>query len=178
MAKKITPDGEIVDLVTHEVIGRAPPFFKTPWNHDTEAESLACGLTCLDESKAQQQFAKDADINEILRKFMAGGDLPLTGQPRYMDVDREYDLQNEIVTGYEVQQAWDALPAAVRNILKDPKVFTEYVEHCLERGDLDPLIELGLAVDKTPKATPEPPKPPSPPGGAPDPSGGKAAPAA
>lgn len=160
--KTVTEDGEIVDVLTHEVVARAPPFFKTPHNHDTDLEATACALTCTDPSRTQQQFVKDADINNILAKFMQTGELNVTGEPRYQDIDALLDLQDSIVTRHEVNQAWDALPAAVRNILKDPKTFTDYVTHCLQTGDLDPLRELGLATaeDRTPptEAAPLPPK--------------------
>lgn len=157
MAKTITEDGEIVDVLTHETVAMAPPFFKTPWNHDTDLEAAAVALECKDPSRTQQQFASDADINNILAKFLKTGEPPITtGTPIYQSFEKEFDLQDQMVTGYEVQQAWEALPAAARNILKDPKVFADYVEHCLERGDLDPLRELGLAKAK-PTETPTPP---------------------
>lgn len=143
--KKITEDGEIVDIITEELVARAPPFFKTPWNHDTDLVSSLAALTCRDPSKTQQSFMAEADINNILRKFMQTGELPTTGAPVYQDFEEEFDLQSKMVTAWQVQEAWDSLPIAVRNILKDPKTFADYVSHCLETGDLDPLRELGLA---------------------------------
>lgn len=143
--KKITEDGEIVDVVTEEPAGFIPNF-KTPYNHDRDQAARETALTCLDPSKTQQQFANDADINAILRKFTETGQLPTqTGSPVYQDIDKEFDLQDQMVTGAEVEEAWNALPAAVRNILGDPQKFVAYVDHCLETGDLSPLQELGLA---------------------------------
>lgn len=178
MAKKITDDGEIVDVVTHEVIARSPPMWKTPFNHDTDLESLASGTACRDPSKTQQQFAKDADINEILRKFMLGGDLPVHGSPVYQDAEEEFDLQNQIVTRHQVEEAWNALPAAVRNILRTPETFVRYIDECSRTGHYDELIELGLVDPGTPDTarvtTEEVQKPSAPPGGAPAPVDGKA----
>lgn len=143
--------------------------WKTPWNHDTDAESLSTALITTEPTKCQQHMADEANINNILAKFMNTGELPLIGEPRYMDIEKEFDLQSELVTGWQVQEAWNKLSPEVRNTLKDPKTFCDYVEHCLERGDLDPLRKLGLAVSKDPPtpppAPPEPPQPPSPPGG-------------
>lgn len=164
--KTITEDGEVLDEVTHEIIARAPPFWKTPFNHDTDAEVHAGALICRDPSKTQQQFAKDADINSILAKFMQGGELPLTGSPIYQDAEKEFDLQDAIVTRSDVEAAWELLPAAARNILKDPRTFMEYVDHCMKTGDLDPLREIGLALPKEP---PEPLKPATPTGDSPAP---------
>lgn len=164
--KTVTEDGEVIDTVTEEPIAMAPgPFWKTPFNHDTSAEANRGALVCNDASKTQQQFAKDADINVILAKFMNGGDLPLTGQPVYQDADAYFDLQNAIVTKHEVDQAWDALPAKVRNVLKDPKTFADYVVHACQTGDLEDLRELGLAKAKAPEPAITPggsPVPPSP----------------
>lgn len=151
MAKKITTDGEVVDEVTREVIARVPSiYWKTPFNHDTDAESLATGLQCKDASKTQQQFAKDADINVILAKFFQTGELPhSTAAMGYRDVAEDaLDLQAQIVTGWEVEQAWAKLSPEVRNTLRDPLTFTRYVTHCLQTGDLDQLEELGLAVSQ------------------------------
>lgn len=146
--KTITEDGEILDTVTHETIAMAPPFFKTPWNHDRDAESHACGLACTDKSKTQQQFAKDSDINVILAKFVQTGELNLIGVPIYQDAEKPFDLQEAIVTQYEVEQAWNALPAKVRNTLKDPQTFVDYINHAVSTGDLDDLRDLGLAPAK------------------------------
>lgn len=151
--KKVTDDGEIITLETprFSIPADTGIFWKTPWNHDRDAESNGTGLACNDKSKTQQQFAKDADINVILAKFLNTGELNLTGAPVYQNADKEFDLQDQMVTSHEVEQAWNDLPAAVRNILKDPKTFTDYVDHCVKTGDLDPLRELGLANPKAPE---------------------------
>lgn len=168
MAKKITEDGEIVDELCEEC---GPIFFKTPYNHDRDAESDRTGLECKDVSRTKQEFANDADINNILAKFLNGtAGLPqLTQPPQYMNLEEEFDLQSKMVTSAQVEEAWNTLPAAVRNILKNPSTFVSYIDHCLETGDLDPLRELGLAE----KIDYEPPdkaiQPPSPPGGSPAP---------
>lgn len=165
----VTSDGEIINEPNYQTRIVDAPFFKTPWNHDRNLESSSTRLACRDPSKTQQQFAADADINNILRKFQISGELSVTGTPQFLEIpgdgSEERDLQNEIVTKYQVEQAWDALSSEVRNSLKDPKTFADYVEHCLQVGDLEPLRKLGLAAadavePAAPKAvTPEPPKP-------------------
>lgn len=149
MPKKLTEDGEIVDVVTDEIIARPPPFFKTPWNHDTDAESNKGTCDCKDPSKTQQQFAKEADINNILAKFLQTGEPPPTiGEPTYGDQDNDITLQDIIVTRAEVEAAWEALPARVRNTLKDPDTFVRYIDHAMATGELDDLRDLGLAKPK------------------------------
>jgi len=144
--------------------------WKTPFNHDRDAEAASGALVCTDKSKTQQQFARDADINVILAKFNAGGDIPPLPTPRYGEYDEFTDLQEQMVTKHQVDLAWNSLSAEVRNTLKDPQVFAAYVDHCVTTGDLEPLRKLGLAplppqeapAPKTPEVVP-----PVPPGGKP-----------
>lgn len=159
--RKVTDDGEVIEtLVMPLPISAAAPFFKTPYNHDTDHESLTSALVCADPSRTQQQFAKDADINVILAKFRETGELPQTGAPQYLDVgDDEESLQDRMVTSHQVDQAWSKLTPEQRNTLKDPATFVAYVEHCLETGDLTELRKLGLANPLPPQETPEPLKP-------------------
>lgn len=165
--KRVTTDGEIInDPIPYRTLEVPPPFFKTPWNHDRDAEANITALRCLDPSKTQQQFAADADINNILRKFQASGELNVTGIPTYQefpgDGSEERDLQTEIVTSHQVETAWNDLSAEVRNSLKDPKTFADYVDHCVQTGDLEPLRKLGLAnpeAVETVKVTGVPPAP-------------------
>lgn len=175
--KKSTEDGEIIDEVTHEPVARPPIFFKTPWNHDTDAEARSTALTCKDESKTKQSFLADADINVILAKFQQGGELIGSGKAAvYQDFEELFDLQDKMVTAHQVDEAWNALSPEVRNVLKNPETFASYVEHCLEVGDIEPLRSLGLAKPK--EEPPAPPNPPAaPPGGSPAPEAGKGAPA-
>lgn len=151
---RVTEDGEVVNYTDYETTWIKPPQWKTPWNHDTSAESLATGTECRDPSKTQQSHMADADINNILRKFSQTGELPVTGIPQYMDIEEEFDLQERIVTQAEMLKAWEALPAVARNSLKDPQTFLAYIDHCRETGDLAPLVELGLADDVTPRGAP------------------------
>lgn len=158
-----TESGELTVLRTpYTTILRDCQPWKTPYNHDTDAESLSTALTCRDPSKAQQQFAKDADINNILRKFMQTGQLTTVAGMAYQEEIDDRDLLDRMVTSWEVNEAWQKLTPEVRNVLRNPETFTRYVDHCLKSGEMDELVKLGLAVAQTP---PEPPKPPSPPGG-------------
>lgn len=168
MSKKmVTDDGEIIDAPEASSYS-GPLFFKTPWNHDTDVAAKESALVCKDASRTKQSFAKDADINVILSKFLQNPDPSMLNvtAPGYMNVEEEFDLQSQIVTAYQVEEAWNALPTAVRNMLRDPKTFADYVDHCLKTGDLDPLRELGLANRKEePGATTSDPPPSSSSGG-------------
>lgn len=174
LATSTSPEAhEVVPLVNAY---QSSPFFKTPWNYDRDAESIRTGLECRDPTLCQQHLAHEADIKTIIGKFLTTGQLPQIGLPVYQDIEQLADLQDVIVTKSQVDAAWDALPTAVRNILRDPKTFADYVEHCLMNEDIEPLRELGLAKPKPPQdVAPGAPQPPTPvPGAQP----GQAAPGA
>lgn len=163
-----TDTGEVrlIEQKYTTVLRDAQPW-KTPFNHDTDHESLSTGLTCRDPSKTQQQFASDADINNILAKFLKTGEPPaMTGPARYLDIGEEADLQDVIVTAHEVQEAWDTLPQAAKDLLGSPARFTTYVESAIARGDIEALERIDLVKPKE-KA----PEPQTPPGGTPAPAG-------
>lgn len=152
MPKTITDDGEIIDVVTKEPIAMAPPFWKTPYNHNTLVESNYSAQTNKEPTKTQQHLAKDADINNILRKFLETGELNLTGTPVYQDVETPFDLLEQMVTQHQVDEAWNKLPQAARDVLGDPGRLMSYVDLCAARGDRESLQRLGLA---------DPPEPPT-----------------
>jgi len=161
---KTTDTGQLADAETGEVIKDEvdmydrftkvfdgpfrTPLWKTPWNHDTDAEAARTGLSTTDVTKTQQHLAAETDINNILAKFIQTGHLPLTGDPIYQDLVEEHDLQTRMITGWEVEQAWNKLSAETRNILRDPQTFVEYIDHSLQTGDLEGLRKLGLAKPK------------------------------
>jgi len=73
----ITADGEITELNL---------VFKTPYNHDTLAEALRTAQVNDEPSKTQQHFKDEADINEIMRRWLKTGEIkeiPLP--PQYGD---------------------------------------------------------------------------------------------
>lgn len=153
------------------------PFWKTPFNHDTTSEALRTAHACTDESRTQQQFASEADINNILAKFLRTGQPPegFAAGGTFMDIDELRDLQDVIITRAQVDEAWNALPAAVRNILKDPKTFSDYFSKVpiadLDEKDLTELAHyMGL---KRTESVPEPKSKETPP---PDPNPGPKAP--
>ena len=176
MAKtKVTSDGEIVpadEMINSEY----PVFFKTPFNHDRDAESARVALKCDDPSKTQQSHMADADINNILRKFMKTGELNVVGTPTYLDIEQEFDLQDNMVTAWQVEQEWNNLPKEARAILQTPAKFVEWYDRCLEEGNVDGLREIGLIPPEKPKE--EAQKAAAPPGGTPAPPPPKEAPGA
>lgn len=167
---------------------KSVPLFKTPWNYDRDAHSLATATTFPEVGKAQQHEKEEADINTIVNKFLKTGELPqMRNPPTYADLS-EIDFQDAMDQVNTAQRAFEALPPNVRNAFQgDPARFLAYVDHCLETGDLKPLEELNLAKikidepafeDRLAAAIAKATKPAAPPGGSPAPEAGKGAPSA
>lgn len=144
-------------------------FWKTPYNHDTTIEAIRTGTSCKDESKTQQHQKEEADINTIVGRFLKTGQLPqVPVPPTYQNFGEIFDFQSAMDTIKAATDSFLALPANVRSRFEnDPAKFVAYVDHCLEREDLDPLREMGLAVPKgadpaqgaeNPQTPPEAPK--------------------
>lgn len=150
------------------------PFFKTPFNHNTELESERTALTCNDPTRTQQNFIEDADINTIVGRFLKTGVLPPVRQPpSYADFMEVTDFQSAMNAINHAKESFMQLPAEVRNTFNnDPGQFIHYVDHCIETGDFEPLQKMGLGVPQPPVDLPEvapgttPQPPPEPPKGA------------
>jgi phage internal scaffolding protein len=93
----------------------SPPFLRSPYNYDRDAVSSSTGLACQDLSLTVQADAKDADINEIVRRFGLTGELP-TGVaiPQYGDFLGVYDYQTALNEIKRAESAFMAFPAHVR----------------------------------------------------------------
>ena len=63
----------MIDNDTGEVIML---FIRTPYNYDTDKISQNTGLDCGPETKTQQQFRDEVDINTIVERFGVTGELP------------------------------------------------------------------------------------------------------
>lgn len=164
----ITPEVSVEETTPAEVAAamvKAAPFFKTPFNHNTDMESARLGLTCLDDTKTQQHLAEDTKMENILAKFMQTGELPQQAAPVYQDAEEYFDLQNVIVTKAMVQEAWQKLPDSAKELLETPDRLIAYVDKHAIAGNREALERVGILA---PKPAPVP-QPPSPPGGTPAP---------
>lgn len=159
----LTTDGEV-----------KPIFFKTPYNHDRDAESNASALTCNDKSLTQQQFKEETDINFILERYRASQQIPPMALPEHY-----FDL-SERPSYHEIQTA--LADANAKFYLLDPKIRAEHLNSparwadqviaATETGNLAELRKLGLDA-------PDPaPEPPTPTGGTPAPVLAEGAPSA
>lgn len=86
--------------------------FQDSFLETLEADSLASSLVCTEaEDRARQEFAKDSDINLLLKRF--GLNLPVR-HPEYGEVDFDLDLQGAYRAVAEAREGFARLPAHLR----------------------------------------------------------------
>lgn len=101
------------------------PFFKTPYNHDTNAESDASGLECKDPSLAQQHFKDECDINVLFARYLETGEK--YGRPHYHALlfgvdfaDKKFNRRTQagekIYTSETLQHLWTNGYSSVGNV--------------------------------------------------------------
>lgn len=140
-----------------------PPFIRTPYNYDKE---LVSTLTAIDvnfllnpetgeledcPSMTQQQFAEEADINEIVRRFGLTGELPENYKsPVSGDFTGISDFKSAMDAVLNAQAEFDQLPGELRERFRhDPQELIDFVGNADNREE---AIKLGL-VPKAPEKT-------------------------
>lgn len=140
-------------------MNRLIKFRSGAFNYDVREASKQAALVCKDDSRTVQSGKDDADINNIVAKFMKTGVLPGSIIPptydAFMDV---FDFQSAMNATLFARQEFMKLDAKVRQRFgNDPQ---QFVEFCSDRSNLDEMRKLGLAVPKVdpPKEVAVPPK--------------------
>lgn len=173
--KKVTEDGEVI-AIRPPTKAKGAPFWKTPWNHDTDLESLATGLECTDPTKTQQHMEEETDINKMIKKYGIGAVMNAAPMPPTMqDFEEAFDMQESLDLIHQANQSFAKLPPEVRDyFMGDAAKFVAAVDNELAKGKpgLDKLRAWGLAPPEAPEPEPTPPPPKPAPDGD---KGGKAA---
>lgn len=130
---------------------------KIQWRHQydatTDAEARAAtDIASDDPGKTQQHFAKDCDINEMVKRFgITDGALP----PKAMDPSFYGDFSDVPSFRAALDRTRDAidrfgnLPADLRNRFgNDPIQLWDYVNN---EKNADEAVKLGLLARKTPQ---------------------------
>lgn len=140
----ITPDGEIIGV-----------FCRTPYNYDTDAESNRTGLACSDPSKTQQNFKDEADINNIVERFLAAGEMPQqTPFPQQDEFMETFDFQTSMNVLVQAERSFMELPAKVRaRFQNDPQQFMEFMH---DPENIPEMEKLKLVTIRKEPKTPEP----------------------
>lgn len=125
--------------------------------YDVKDASAAARSVPQGETLTLQQFADDADINSLVRRFGITGEIPVVSrQPaEYGDFSVVNDFQTAMEQLKRGQAAFDALPAKVRDEFdNDPARFWEFVQ---DPKSVDKAVELGLLkkVDSVASVAPE-----------------------
>lgn len=116
---------------------------RSAFDYDAAALSDATGLSCPEPTMAQQQFAEECDINEIVRRFGLSGQVPGNFvMPTYGDFEGIVDYQSALNALMAADESFFSLPAEIRKEFdNDP---ARFVEFCGDSANRERAIELGL----------------------------------
>lgn len=142
------------------------PEIRQPGCYDPIKAADDCCIDDYGPSLTQQSQAKDADINEIVKRFGLTGTLPDDIRiPHYADYDEVIDFHTAMNAVAAAQSQFMRMPAAIRSRFdNDPQKFVEF---CEAPGNIEALRQMGLAkaLETSPVApngpTPTPPAPPT-----------------
>lgn len=125
-------------------------FLRAFGNYDVDAASMSASIEKFSESKAQQQFAEECDINTIVKRFGLTGEMPEDFRaPVSGDFTGIVDFKTAMDAVASAQSAFMELPAELRAHFKnDPQELVAFVSDGRNR---DKAVELGL-IPKPPEA--------------------------
>lgn len=129
-------------------------FVRSAYNYDMEEVSRETGLSMeyvdpttgevvRDFGMTQQEFAKDADINEIVRRFGLTGHLPdVVNVPLSGDFTGISDYHSAVLAVRKAEEDFMELPAEMRaRFDNDPQKLMNFLDNGENR---DEAIKLGL----------------------------------
>lgn len=116
------------------------------------------------ETRTDQSYKQQTDINYIMRKFRAVGigmnNLPIQNKGVYGDFTKVKDYQSALNSVINAQKSFDKLPSNIRKrFSNDPAQLLEFLE---DPKNIKEGIELGIyaqpSLPNTPEPKPEDPK--------------------
>lgn len=103
----------------------------------------------------KQQFREECDINTIMNRYLASGEMPAINQqaPQYLDVTgQDYQESMQFIAG--AQSLFNELPSSIRNRFQnDPATFLDF---CSQDKNRPEMAEMGLLRDEVADAVPLP----------------------
>ena len=124
-------------------------FLRTPYNYDTIEASDASGLSCPEDSLAQQHAKDESDINTIVRRFGLTGELPQgVRMPQYGDFTGATDYHSALNAVIAADAAFMQLPADLRTRFNNDA--GAFVDFCADDRNRDEAVKLGLVPAKEP----------------------------
>ncbi|WNK13888.1 MAG: internal scaffolding protein [Microvirus sp.] len=117
---------------------------RSAFGYDQAAVSLETGLSCPpDEGRTQQQFAEEADINTIVRRFGLTGELPVSERSPLPPSEAFYDVVDYHTAMLAIRRADEAfydLPAEVRRrFANDPARLLGFLDDPANRAEATAL---------------------------------------
>jgi phage internal scaffolding protein len=117
-----------------------------------DIQSEKTGLTCLDASLTQQQFADEADINTIVNRFLKTGVLPTPNTfPQYVDFEGVFDYQSAMNLVRAADESFLRMDAKVRARFNNSP--QEFLEFFANPENVQEAIRLGLAIPQPSSVT-------------------------
>lgn len=124
------------------------PFLRTHFNYDMNLASLQSGLHCNDETRTQQQFAEEVDINTIVKRFGLTGQLPQNLHvPMTGDFTEVHDYQTSLNMLMEADNAFMQMPADIREQFGNDA--GRFVDFASDPKNIDQCRKWGLAKPET-----------------------------
>lgn len=128
---------------------------RSAFNYDGDAASLESGLACDPaESVVQQQFAEDADINVIVKRFGLTGELPVAYRaPVSGDFTGVTDFHSAMNAVVSAKERFLQIPAELRaRFRNDPGLLVAFLD---DEANHDEAVKLGL-LPKPPEVPRDP----------------------
>lgn len=120
------------------------PFIRTHFNYDMKKATDESGLRCTDETRTQQQFIEECDINTIVERFGLTGELPSNLRvPMVGDFTGVYDYQTSLELLREADDAFMQMPASIRERFGNDA--GRFVNFTSDPANLEQCREWGLA---------------------------------
>lgn len=124
------------------------PFIRSAYNYDMNTAGNETALRCEDETRTQQQFKEECDINTIVERFGLTGELPnnlrVPINAEFLDI---IDYQTALNQLREADDAFMQMPANIRSQFDNDA--GRFVDYCSDPANKDQLKKWGLTRPET-----------------------------
>lgn len=137
---------------------RFNPSFTSPFNHPYQDKPRVQVVFPDNSPHTQQSFKEECDINTIMRRYQATGQLPAMNEtaPQYLDVSgMEFQSAMEFVAG--AQSMFNDMPSEVRaRFQNDPVQFLDFTSREENRAEMHAMGLLKPEAASKPAAPTQP----------------------
>lgn len=125
------------------------PFWKTPFNHDTNAESDLATTPFEDEHLTDQSFKDEVDINQIVQRAIRGQQV-LVPPPEAYGADLTKPLTWQQINDIWAENAANFYrldPELRGEFLNQPARWMDAAKRAMDKGDLEECRRIGISLD-------------------------------